>query len=185
MYKILIPVILCILAIIYYITMPKFVMVLSSVDNKYYKVRDNSLKNESADALANINKRICKLLAYIKSNNLQDPSFVNRLYNYNPSSVQENLYDIDTTYTINKGSSIHYCLSPRNSNSNLAVYDINTLMFVAIHELAHIVSTTVGHNSEFKDNNTKLLKYAIECGVYNYVDYSKSPKEYCGLKIAT
>jgi hypothetical protein len=164
--------------------MPKFVMVMSTVDNKYYKVRDNSLKNESANALANINIRICKLLAYIKNNNLQDDSFVKRLYNYNPNSVQENLYDLDTTYTINKGSSIHYCLSPRNT-SNLAVYDINTLMFVAIHELAHIASVSIGHTQEFKDNNAKLLKYAIECSVYNYIDYSKTPKEYCGIKIAT
>ena len=36
-------------------------------------------------------------------------------------------------------------------------------MFVIIHELSHIMSKSIGHNSEFYDNFKFLLKEAVEC----------------------
>ena len=56
-------------------------------------------------------------------------------------------------------------------------------MFVAIHELAHIASETVGHNDEFWNNFKFLLDNAVEIKIYSPVDYKKNNIEYCGMKI--
>jgi hypothetical protein len=56
-------------------------------------------------------------------------------------------------------------------------------MFVIIHELAHIASKTVGHNTEFYDNFKFLLNEATELGVYKPVNYGHNPEEYCGINV--
>ena len=61
--------------------------------------------------------------------------------------------------------------------------DINTLTFVAIHEMGHLASESIGHKQEFWDNFEFLLKEAISIGLYEKVEYSKHPKSYCGIQI--
>ena len=56
-------------------------------------------------------------------------------------------------------------------------------MFVALHELSHIATESIGHNKEFWDNFKFILKEAQEAGLYKMVDYSKDNKEYCGMTI--
>ena len=56
-------------------------------------------------------------------------------------------------------------------------------MFVAIHELSHVASESIGHNKEFWDNFKFLLKEATDAGVYKMVDYSSNNTEYCGMTI--
>lgn len=62
-------------------------------------------------------------------------------------------------------------------------YDINTLMYVAIHELAHTVTKADGdesHGDEFKGNFARMLKEANAKGVY---DATKPiPHTYCGVE---
>ena len=65
----------------------------------------------------------------------------------------------------------------------MQLIDINTLTFVAVHELAHLMTSSIGHKKEFWDNFTFMLEYATEAGLYEAVDYSKKPSEYCGLTI--
>ena len=67
-------------------------------------------------------------------------------------------------------------------NDNVLI-DINTLTFVALHELAHLMTQSFGHKTEFWKNFKFLLKEAKEIGIYQPDDYKKSPKEYCGMKI--
>ena len=59
----------------------------------------------------------------------------------------------------------------------------NIMMFVALHELAHIMTKSVGHTDEFWDNFRYLLKKAIKLGVYKDVNFEKNPVDYCGTKI--
>lgn len=153
----------------------------SEIDGKYYKTKNNHLAQQSANILSRININILKLISYIRSKNVQ-PEYASRLYSFNPHSLEENILDIDTSYTLNKGSYVVFCLSPRESYSN-KTYDINTLMYVAIHELAHIVTISIGHTPEFTKNFKSLLKYAVEANIYKLVDYSKNPEEYCGISI--
>ncbi len=56
-------------------------------------------------------------------------------------------------------------------------------MFVAIHELSHIMTESVGHTEEFWNNFRILLRVAIELKLYRNLDYSNNPVDYCGTKI--
>lgn len=172
--------ILIVCAVVYLYT-SKYTHTKSSIDGKYYKTKNNHLAQQSADAMAQININLLNLIEHIKKQETQ-PEYSGRLYAYNPHAIEENIMDMDTTYTINKGSYVVFCMSPRDTNTG-DVYDINTLMYVAIHELAHIVSLSIGHTEEFKKNFSNLLKHAIDSGIYTYIDYSKKPQEYCGIMI--
>ena len=61
--------------------------------------------------------------------------------------------------------------------------DEHTLMFVALHELSHIATKSIGHKTEFWDNFKFLLQNAKESGVHVPEDYKKKPIEYCGMEI--
>jgi hypothetical protein len=61
--------------------------------------------------------------------------------------------------------------------------DINTLTFVAIHELAHIMTKSEGHKQIFWQNFKFLLEEAKEAKIYKPVDYKNNPQPYCGMNI--
>ena len=86
-----------------------------------------------------------------------------------------------TSYSINKGEKIVFCLRSKDTSNKLV--DINTMMFVAIHELAHLMTKSVGHTPEFWTNMKYLLKKAIDIKLYVKQDFSKNPVNYCGTKI--
>jgi predicted metal-dependent hydrolase len=71
----------------------------------------------------------------------------------------------------------------REKEDNDHLIDENTLMFVAIHELSHIMTKSIGHKTEFWQNFKFLLGEAKDAGIHTPVDYKKQPKEYCGMKI--
>jgi len=61
------------------------------------------------------------------------------------------------------------------------LHDINDLLYVAIHEIAHIGCPEIGHTLLFKKINKYLLKEAINYKIYRYDNYGKNNKEYCGI----
>ena len=81
----------------------------------------------------------------------------------------------DSAYTENK-SVITLCLKNPHTGK---YYDMNTLMYVSLHELAHILSKTHGHNNEFKDNFATLLRQSSKIGIYN--PQIPIPSTYCGI----
>ena len=70
-----------------------------------------------------------------------------------------------------------------DDNLNDELIDENTLTFVALHEVSHIATKSIGHKTEFWDNFKFILEKAKEAGIHDPVDYKKSPQEYCGTKI--
>ena len=114
---------------------------------------------------------------------LPDDERVKRLVNgFNPQKIMETLPTSElTAYSENKGEKIAFCLNKNKVDDDLI--DLNTLTFVAIHELSHIMTKSVGHKQEFWENFKFLLTNAKEAGIYNPVDYKKKPKEYCGMTI--
>jgi hypothetical protein len=146
-----------------------------------YTVKNNSLSQQSADLLDQININLKKLVYYCLNSNPK-PVYLKNLEKFNTKNLSENIINLDTTYTINKGDSMVFCLGPRNSESPI-LYDINTMMYVAVHELAHVASHSVGHTNEFKINFKDLLEKAVKIGIYSYVNYEKTPVEYCGIKL--
>ena len=101
---------------------------------------------------------------------------------FNPEKITETLPTSKlTAYSENKGQKIAFCLNKRKNGTEMI--DLNTLTFVAIHELSHVMTLSIGHKQEFWENFKFLLENAKEIGVYNPIDYKKKPQEYCGMKI--
>lgn len=169
---------------------------LSDIDNKTYMIRRGKNKSleflkESANTLALINRRIELLISMTLKKYKNDMSkiyFLNKLkQNYNPYKISEAYIDPRyTTYTIDK-QDLHICLRTRDANEH--IYDMNTLMYVCIHELAHMGNYSrdgtaiIGHGNEFKMVFKFLVQEAMKLGLYNYVDYKNVPVEYCKIVI--
>ena len=102
--------------------------------------------------------------------------------NFNPKSICETLPTSElTAYSENKGEKIAFCLTKTKKTQKLI--DLNTLTFVAIHELSHLMTKSVGHKLDFWENFKFLLENAKEANIYIPVDYKKEPKEFCGMTI--
>ena len=126
----------------------------------------------------------CKDLVNYVHNKYPDLDSVGRLVSgFNPKRVMETLPTSSyTAYSENKGEKIAFCLNKKKGdNENLI--DESTLTFVAIHELSHVMTKSVGHKSEFWQNFKFLLENAKEAGIHQPVDYKETPQEYCGMKI--
>jgi hypothetical protein len=158
------------------------ILVKSEIDGRYYRVKNNGLHNQSANLLAIVNKNLSLIKNYVENMNPK-PVYYSNLKNFNPGNTHENILNIDTTYTLDKGKFMAFCMGPRDVLLP-RLYPINTLMYVAVHELAHIATTSIGHTDEFKRNFADLLEIAIKLNLYSYVDYSKEPVEYCGINLS-
>jgi len=66
------------------------------------------------------------------------------------------------SYTVNK-KDVFLCLKDKDGE----YYNKNMLVYVAVHELAHVLCPSVGHTEEFWKINDKLLNKATELGYYN------------------
>ena len=153
---------------------------LKHTDNHFYKVKNDSNKYKKLEVLSKLNNSILLIIQTLK-NNYPNETKYNSLYDtYNAESLSENLDKDYTAYSLNKGQEISVCLIDEHNN---IIDDHNTLLFVIIHELAHIITPELGHTPLFWNNMSSLLKVSIDNNIYNYVDYSKNPVMYCGVLI--
>jgi len=154
----------------------------SSVDNKKYLVRKMPDNKRAADLLANIRLKLVKLCDYLELTQSDNKDVYRLIKRFNSDNITESApTEKYTSYSVNKGQKIVFCLRSRDEKQKLI--DENIMMFVALHELAHIMTKSVGHTDEFWDNFRYLLKKAIKIGVYTEVDFEKKPVDYCGTKI--
>ena len=154
----------------------------SGIDGKPYLVRNLPDRKEAANLLANVKKRCVHLVRYL-SLKFPNNDAVNRLLlKYNPDSITESTKNSKyTSYSVNKGEKIVFCIRSRDDAEKLV--DLNVLMFVALHELSHIMTKSVGHTQEFWDNFKFLLRQAIDAKIYRHQDFRKKPVKYCGTEI--
>ena len=174
----------------------------SSIDNREYLVRNAPNKEEAANILSKIRTSLLLLIDHMNKKYVEGSEFkeesdndkkgkdisiseaVKRLVKkFNPDNISEsgasNKY---TSYSVNKGEKIIFCL--RQKDEAQSFVDINVIKFVAIHELAHIMTKSIGHEPEFWNNFKVLLKEATALEIYVKEDYSKSPKPYCGITVS-
>jgi hypothetical protein len=158
--------------------------VISNVDGNKYCVRDRKEINIAADLLAKTTEKCKNVVEYVFKK-YPDKDNVLRLHDgFNPKQIMETLPTSEyTAYSENKGEKLAFCLNEKKTDNNNLI-DENTLMFVAIHELSHVATKSIGHKSEFWENFKFLLSEAKEAGIHNPVDYKKNPKEYCSMKIS-
>ena len=159
------------------------IYVKSSVDNNEYLVRNLKDKDEAANILAMLRMKLEKICKIMKEKYPTDESVLRMNERFNAENITEsgksNQY---TSYSVNKGEKIVFCIRQKDDDESLV--DENTLSFVSIHELAHIMTKSVGHTPEFWSNFKRLLKEAVEHNLYKKENYSISPKEYCGIKVS-
>ena len=118
----------------------------------------------------------------MKQTHPKDPRTIRLVEGFNPKRISETLPTSElTAYSENKGEKIAFCLNTSKEGNKLI--DINTLTFVALHELSHIMTESIGHKQEFWQNFKFLLQNAKEAGIYIPIDYKKKPKQYCGMSI--
>jgi len=180
-------VIMCVL-IVFYIKNQYYAeveVVYSKIDGRAYVVKSLPNKDKAADILAKMNRRLIILVKHMSKN--QGEKFVqadvDRLNeNFNPDNISEGTDKTNyTSYSINKGEKIVFCLRSRDGKDTLV--DLNTVMYVAVHELGHLMTEEIGHPTSFWTNFRILLKEAITLGLYKKVDYAAQPVKYCGIHI--
>ena len=156
--------------------------IISDVDGERYCVRERTTMQLAADLLATVTKKLKELVAYCAKKFPDDEKVQRMVQKFNPTKISETLPTSEfTAYSENKGEKIAFCLNKRKTESKLI--DINTLTFVAIHELAHVMTTSEGHLQEFWTNFKFLLEQAKEANIYQPVDYKQNPEPYCGMDI--
>ncbi len=172
-------------------TIEKMTLV-EAFDRKKYLVRDLNDKSDTANLLAKLMDNLKYLISKLKdrSENTKDRElikfapYINTIYNkIDGVKVRENEGGNDlTSYSVNKGEELVFCV---RSKTNNAIHDINELMYVAIHEVAHIGCPETGHTKLFARLNLFLLRQALNMGLYHYRDYAVNPVEYCGMTLTT
>jgi len=156
--------------------------IIASKDGNRYCVRERQKLELAADLLADVTRKMKDMVLYMKEKHPSDQRTIRLLEGFNPKKISETLPTSElTAYSENKGEKIAFCLNTTKEGDKLG--DINTLTFVALHELSHIMTESIGHKQEFWQNFKFLLENAKAAGIYNPVDYKKNPKQYCGMTI--
>jgi len=158
--------------------------IISGVDGNKYCVRDRNKVKPAANLLATVTTKCKDLVDYVNEKYPNDPKVQRLVKGFNPKKISETLPNSElTAYSENKGEKIAFCLNKKKEDNNNLI-DINTLTFVAIHELSHIMTVSIGHKQEFWQNFKFLLENAKTANIYDPVDYKKKPEEYCGMTIS-
>jgi len=157
--------------------------IVSTVDGKKYCVRERNQIQKASNLLARTTEKLGYLVENVGQRYPERDNVKKLVQNFNPSTIKETLPTSEfTAYSENKGEKLAFCLNKKKHNNDNLI-DSNTLMFVATHEIAHIMTTSVGHTEEFWNNFKFLLENAVELKLYTPVDYKKEPEGYCGMDI--
>lgn len=158
--------------------------ILSDVDGEKYCVRERSKVKEAANLLASTAQKCKELVDYVVKKYPNDENVKRLGDRFNPKTIEETLPTSEhTAYSENKGEKLAFCLNKKSNENNNNLIDQNTLIFVAIHELAHIMTKVSGHKQVFWQNFKFLLTEAKEANIYKPIDYKNNPEPYCGMNI--
>ena len=151
------------------------------VNNRPYMVIKHHKNHvECAHLLNQVEQRLCQLVSHMSSKT------TNELYSRMRERMRYTTFwesskeDDHETFTRDKGERMVFCTRDEGTGT---LHDLNTLMFVGIHELAHVYSTSYHHTEEFWRNFKMLLKEGTSIGIYKPVDYSSTPTSYCKMTI--
>lgn len=152
----------------------------SNIDNKQYLVRKLSDAQDAADYIADIAKRLNRLVRHMIAKHPGNED-AQRLYrNFNSDAISEGSIESGyTSYSVNKGEKLVLCIRQKDKS----FVDKNVVMYVAIHELSHIMTKDIGHTDTFWKNFKFLLEEAMDIGLYRKDNYKEKPQDYCGIKI--
>ncbi len=156
--------------------------IVSDIDGNSYCVRERAKLELAADLLATVTKKLKQLVAHMGEKYPTRNNVKRLVEGFNPKKINETLPTSKyTAYSENKGKKLAFCTTTTKQGDKLI--DENTLTFVGIHEISHIMTKSIGHTDEFWENFKFMLKNAVKLGIYNPIDYKTKPKNYCGMQI--
>jgi hypothetical protein len=186
---ILISIVVIIFYLMFIYNIGKVSYVESYYDGREYLVQNTSHKQEAAILLSQLTERLFYLRDYLIKNidNYPDYREYILLLQNNFTRERTQIYEGDgendlTSYSVNKGEELVFCLKSKERNK---LHNINLLMYVAIHEMAHMACPEIGHGNLFKKIFRFLAEEAIKLNLYQMEDYASNPVEYCGMKLTS
>lgn len=173
-----------------------FITVRKKKANSIYVNSKNGLKflvykdefiNEKSILLGDIVNNMLILKQHLVTNKKEFPEYIEyiELLDKNFTEKRTNIYETEpgsnlTSYSVNKGEELSVCLKSKNENK---LHEINLLMYVVIHEMAHMGCPEIGHGDLFKKVFKFFAEESVKIGIYKYVNYNKYPVEYCGMNL--
>jgi hypothetical protein len=158
----------------------------SDIDDKMYMVRDLEDKSKAANMLSRLKINIHKIRDHLMDNITNYPEmepYIRQLERklreteYNESTEDS----IHTSYSVNKGEQLVFCLRSKEQRNKL--HRLNLVMYVTLHEMAHVACPEFGHTELFKEIFAFLTRVAIKLNIYKRIPFEENPQEYCGLQI--
>ena len=166
------------------------VYIQSKIDKKYYFVQKRHDSQQAADKISMIKIKVDKLIEHLKNINNgksihpKSDNLETLFRRYNPDNIMEApLNSKNTSYSLNKGEQIVICIRSKEPEDYGKIHDDEIIFYVVLHELAHVMSHSVGHNLEFYENFKFLLKEAEACKIYTIPRFDLNPQQYCGLRV--
>jgi hypothetical protein len=170
----------------------------STIDGLEYNIVSSfsdQTHEEAANMLAMINRFIGKLISHLDTKYVKNPSktkysakklkiIKNIIKRYKPGVLRENnpMTTSNTSYVLNKGTEVAFCLREKKSGSN-HFHSFNDIQFVVLHELAHLGLDSYGHRETFWRTFKFLINEAYEAELYHPINYALLGNEmnYCGV----
>lgn len=154
-------------------------------DGHEYDIQNLPDKENAVKLMAKIRANLTKLRDYYAAEPalMNDPPVSRFVARFQADVFSENdIQSSDTSYSENKGQRIVVCLRDK-TKPPYPLVEINTVMFVMLHEMSHLMTETIGHTPEFWENFRRILHDAVKIGIYTPVNYSRQPTPYCGMTI--
>lgn len=184
----LILIIILIIIIFYGSINNEVTYVRSDIDNRKYLVRNLQDKEHAANMLARIRNNVLILTDHLVKNKNKSykeyKKYIDQLNRRIRDTVinESNENSAYTSYSVNKGEQIVFCI--RSKKKKNQIHKLNLVMYVALHELAHVACPEQGHTDLFKYIFAFLTQVAMDINMYKKIPFNETPKEYCGLVIS-
>jgi len=166
---------------------PRNTLRMNGPDGRQYEMQNLPNKEGAVAMMSEIHAALLKLHEYYREEPAlaADPPVARFLQRFTPDVFVENdMGSKDTSYSENKGQRIVVCLRDKTKPPQYPLVDKNTVMFVVLHEMAHLMTETIGHTQEFWSNFKRILGDAVQIGRYDHVKYAHQPTPYCGMTIS-
>lgn len=127
------------------------------------------------------------LVKYVEANKYPSPDVARRIVqNWNVLRANNRIgltpASTDTPgFVVNKTAAMQLCLTKDPAGNDID--DLNMASFVLVHEIAHLGAIAYDHSAEFLRVFRPLLRAAVELKIWKYVDYKKTPQEYCNYLV--
>jgi len=164
------------------------VSVKSDVDNDVYVVRDLPDKQTAANMLAKIKQNIFYISNYLFEHIKNYPEYkqyISQLHSriQNCIIMESSENSIYTSYSVNKGEQIVFCIRSRDKDHKRQLHSLNLMMYVALHEMSHVACPENGHTELFRKIFEFIATTGVELGKYKRIPFAEQPVECCGLII--